>query len=337
MTAAREQIAEAVEEAAERSGFTLDVDQRLLLGHLADVSTQKARRRRSADLFGTYVHGPPGRGKSWIANAVFEAAPGPKTRAHSHEFFQRLHARVHREQNKFRAVDRAFGDIIGSGGLFVFDELHIHDPGDARLFTRLLEHVLNHDSTLIVTSNYAPNDLLPNPVWHHTMEDGIALITGNLAIHHLSSAVDYRTKHRPGLGGFSAGAWISSSSDDGFARTNSTSLRLGGRTFQAVTTDDDHLTITFEQICGSPLSTIEYVHWAKTFQRWTILDIPRFGAMGSESQQRFINLIDILVDRDVRTTFCSVHTIDEFLTSAVTMRPDASRMASRMQLLHLDE
>jgi predicted ATPase len=46
----------------------------------------------------------------------------------------------------------------------------------------------------------------------------------------------------------------------------------------------------------------------------------------------FINLIDILVDTDVQVTFVSAHTLTAFLDAATT-RPDAFRMASRLQLL----
>jgi predicted ATPase len=54
--------------------------------------------------------------------------------------------------------------------LLFFDELHIHDSGDARLLTRLLYHVFTRKLTVLATSNYAPDNLLPNPVWHHIFE-----------------------------------------------------------------------------------------------------------------------------------------------------------------------
>lgn len=281
------------------------------------------------------MYGPVGRGKSWIVNAVFDAAPAPKVRVHSHEFFHRLHARVHSEQGNPQALRRALDDIVGARRLLVFDELHIHDPGDARFFTRLLEYVLAHETTIIVTSNYAPDDLLPNPVWHHIMEAGTALIADNLAIHRLAGSIDYRTTTRQRDAGFAAGAWVSSSPSGADRRTTDTRLHLGRRSFPVVAVDNRHLWVTFDQICDGPLSTIEYDHWASLFDTWTISDIPLFEVVDPEAQQRFINLVDILVDRDVHTTFRSPHTVDEFLTSAAASRPDTFRMVSRMHLLRV--
>lgn len=60
-----------------------------------------------------------------------------------------------------------------------------------------------------------------------------------------------------------------------------------------------------------------------------------FNGIDAEAQQRFINLIDILVDIDVRVTFHSSHTLHRFLAAA-SGRPDAFRMQSRMQLLRRD-
>lgn len=70
------------------------------------------------------------------------------------------------------------------------------------------------------------------------------------------------------------------------------------------------------------MSTIEYLHWAPTYSRWTILDIPKFGSAGAEAQQRFIKLIGILVDTDVQVTLVSAHTLTAFLDAATT-RPHA--------------
>ncbi|MFT4230876.1 MAG: hypothetical protein QM602_11350, partial [Microbacterium sp.] len=58
-----------------------------------------------------------------------------------------------------------------------------------------------------------------------------------------------------------------------------------------------------------------------------------FGDVDPEAQQRFINLIDVLVDEDVTTSFTSRVGVTEFLAAA-SSRPDAFRMASRLRLLH---
>ena len=51
-----------------------------------------------------------------------------------------------------------------------------------------------------------------------------------------------------------------------------------------------------------------------------------------EAQQRFINLVDVLVDKDVPVRFSAQVDLDDFLADA-SQRPDAFRMASRLRLL----
>jgi cell division protein ZapE len=66
--------------------------------------------------------------------------------------------------------------------------------------------------------------------------------------------------------------------------------------------------------------------------RWSITDIPPFSAADPEAQQRFINLVDVLVDADIPVTFSAHVDLDSFLADA-SQRPDAFRMASRLRLL----
>jgi cell division protein ZapE len=337
MSSARPQIASAIDDAALAAGIVLDDHQRDLVNRLAalDVSTQP--RRRTAPR-GLYVYGSAGRGKSWLANAFYDAAPTPrKVRIHFHSFFDELHRHMHVHRHDHSMMRQALDDVIGQSQLLFFDELHVHDSGDARLLTRLLEYVLARRVTILATSNYAPDDLLPNPIWHHIFEPGIELIKSHLDVHHLAGRTDYRAATRSGDSvGFSAGEWTSAIPSQDLPSGEQTTLRVGNRDFSVLAVHDNHLLTSFTQLCDSPLSTIEYLQWARNFTQWTILDIPRFDCADPEAQQRFINLIDILVDTDVQVTFVSAHTLTAFLDAA-SARPDAFRMASRLQLLRNQE
>jgi cell division protein ZapE len=324
----------AIDDAALAEGMVLDDYQRHLVDRLAglDVTT---RRRRGNGTRGLYVYGSAGRGKSWLANAFYDAAPASrKVRVHFHSFFDELHRNMHVHRHEHSMMRKALDDVIGQSQLLFFDELHVHDSGDARLLTHLLEYGLTRRLTILATSNYAPDDLLPNPISHHIFEPGIELIKTHLDIHHLAGQTDYRAARRSvGSVGFSAGEWTCAvSSRDLPSSVERTTLSVGSRDFSVLAVRDDQLLVSFTQLCDSPLSTVEYLHWARTYSRWTIVDVPQFVQVGPEAQQRFINLIDILVDTDVQVTFVSAHTLTAFL-DAPSARPDAFRMASRLQLL----
>ncbi|ORM38316.1 cell division protein ZapE, partial [Williamsia sp. 1135] len=150
----------AIDDAALAEGIVLDDSQRQLVHRLADLDVTTQRRRRPRPR-GLYVYGSAGRGKSWLANAFYDAAPTPrKVRIHFHSFFDDLRRHMHIHRHDPSMMRQALDDVIGQSQLLYFDELHVHDSGDARLLTRMLEYVLTRRVTILATSNYAPDDLL---------------------------------------------------------------------------------------------------------------------------------------------------------------------------------
>ncbi|WP_275094066.1 cell division protein ZapE [Microbacterium lushaniae] len=191
------------------------------------------------------------------------------------------HPQLHRSERD--AVERAIDDVTGSSRFLFFDELHVHDSGDARLLTRLLDHVFARELTVLATSNYAPDDLLPNPSWHHIFEPGIALIKANMDVLPLHGPTDYRTTHDDHSRGFAAGIW--SRGLHPFTSFAPHSVTVHGRSFVVTSTGGGELTATFDQPCRTPTSTVEYLQWARDFTRWAVADIPRFSAADPEAQQ----------------------------------------------------
>lgn len=328
-------VLSGVEDAAAADGFVLDAGQRELvdrLGVLAEGVAGGSLRRQSAAR-SLYVYGDAGRGKSWLADAFYEVLPiRQKTRVHFHGFFDELHRSIHNHRDERDAVERAIDDVTRGGRLLFFDELHVHDSGDARLLTRLLAHVFSRGLVVLATSNYAPDDLLPSPIWHHIFEPGIALIKKHMDVWPLDGPTDYRTVSADHNRGFAAGTW-SARSDSTSGETST--LTVQGRSFTVTSTANGELVATFDQLCRAATSTIEYLAWAHEFRQWLITEVPPFGDVDREAQQRFINLVDVLVDADVTASFTSRVNLPGFLASAST-RPDAFRMASRLHLLRTE-
>lgn len=257
----------------------------------------------------------------------------PKARVHFHNFFDELHLRVHDSRDDPRALEYALSGLLGPSRLLFFDEFHVHDSGDARLLTRLLEFVFAQQLTVLVTSNYAPESLLPDPIWHHTFEPGIAMIKNHLDVFHLDGPTDYRTQSPHHTTGFASGTWLTDSAPGSYPSADEkATLTVRGRQFTALAVRNGQLWISFAQLCDSPLPTIEYLYLADAFGDWVVTDIPLFDEAGREAQQRFINVIDILTDTDTPATFIATHTVEEFLATD-SARPDTFRMASRLQLL----
>jgi len=55
-------------------------------------------------------------------------------------------------------------ELLQDCRVLCFDEFHVHDIGDAMLITRLFKALFRRGIVLLVTSNYPPEGLLPNPL-----------------------------------------------------------------------------------------------------------------------------------------------------------------------------
>ncbi len=321
----------AVEATARREGFALDPVQTVVARR---VGRSVTRALVGESTRGVYLYGPAGRGKSWIADAVYTAAPSDSVgRVHVHGFFDDLHRRIFAHRGEPDATTRAIDDVIDGRRVLFFDELHVHDPGDARLLTRLLERLVERGTTLVATSNYAPDELLPDPVWHHLFVPGIALLVAHLDVCPLEGPTDYRALPPRRRRGFRAGAW--STAPAPIERRPPQVLAVRDRSFPVTSADAGTLVATFAQLCDSPVTAVEYRQWASTYPRWTLTDVPPLDLVGPAAQQRFVTLIDVLADADVQVGVHSSVDLDAFL-GRTRGRPDAFRMASRLRLLRRD-
>ena len=379
MTSRRpDRVRAAVGAAAAREGFDLDAAQRDVLDRLLTLAGELGRRPADGPApRGVYVWGDAGRGKSWLVGAFFaaladELPDGAARRAHVYDLFRALHAAIHARRSAPRvavpdafrpaarpgtrgvpghdadpvrtpgpsAVDAALDDLLRGTRVLYLDELHLHDTGDATLLTRLLRRAFESGVVVLATSNYEPGTLLPNPLWHHVAEPGIALLRAHLDVVELAGPTDYRSLGGRGRAGFAAGAWLQPGTAAQLAARGlrapgadeAARVRTGSRTFPVAAARDDELWVTFEDLAVRPTSTLEYLDWSARFRRWVVTGVPLLTDVDREAQQRFVAVVDVLCDADVELVVTSPHPRDAFV-AARPPRPDAFRTASRLLLL----
>ncbi|GAB3287251.1 cell division protein ZapE [Pseudoclavibacter terrae] len=344
---------------ATSAGFALDDGQRMVAVRLAGLGAQIVGRETVAGAEadadanadhatavaeasdaprGLYLWGPAGRGKSWLLDAFYDAVPMErKLRVHFHSFFNELHSRIFANRGSDAVFSNAVEELIGDARLLLFDEFHVHDPGHATLLTGLLRFALERDITVVATSNYPPQGLLPSPVYHHIFEPGIEVIERELDVVELPGEVDYRRSRVETVErrGFATGSWRhvpSASASERPSPAEATSLDLGGRTFEVTAVRGRELWATFAELFVVKTSSLEYLQWARDFDTWHVLDVPLLASVGRDPQQRFVNAVDVLVDYDIEAHFHADAAFDEFVAAAAG-RADAFRMVSRLHLL----
>lgn len=350
---------------AERSGFELEHSQREAAERLATFGAQVTGRRRTPTRKpprSLYLHGPVGRGKTWLMDSFYGRLQAPKRRVHFHDFFRTLHNGTHdAEQAKGTAIQQSVEALLDGVEVLFFDEFHVHDIGDGMFISRLLRTAAQRRIALVVTSNYSPDDLLPNPLWHEHFLPTIEAIKDMMEVVEINGDTDFRryplAGTRPGKGhyAFRAGCIISPGTAEqlgrfGLFRPSAAQGRVLQPTTQPIViknSDPDVLWASFAELCGGLTSTSDFLALAGSFTTWVIDDVP--SPIHSESAtapawQRFSNMVDVLHDQDITLFLIGAGPLDwdipnrdiadkDIAESASVFPVDLARIASRLSLL----
>lgn len=291
-------------EQAARARLTLDDDQLSLIARLDALGQQLVSTTGSPQ--GVYVWGRTGRGKSFILDHFFASLPlAARRRVHFHHFFRELHQRL----NAPGAPDlqTVMRQMTSGCRLLCFDEFHLHDPGDAMLIKALLEHLFQHGIVLLATSNYPPEMLLPNPLYHDRFLPSIALIRAHLTVVALNGEEDYRERHLSQDNAFCSGRmWVNPNAqqrqlyDLQSLPGEPVSLTVGYRTLLAAAASPALLHFTFTQLCQAATAVMDYLTLCESYAVWLLDEVPPLATVGPAAQQRFINVIDVLYEKQIR-------------------------------------
>jgi cell division protein ZapE len=355
----------AVDAAARDAGFTLEPEQLEVVRRLAALPIGGDEPAH------LYLWGAAGRGKTWLLDAFFAALPTPRRRrVHFHSFFRGLHASIHRLRTEaadaaratgepgagsraaagavVNAVEQAVDELLDDVEVVLFDEFHVHDPGDGMLMIRLLEALFARQVTLLTSSNFRPQDLLPDPVYHHLFEPGIAMIEANMTVVELAGSTDHRRsspiRRRDG---FARGSWsVAGEAADahlaalGLNRPGpdeATTLAISGHTFHAAAAGDGTVWFTGAELLERPTSVGDYLAWAADYDRWVLDALPASHELTREARARFVHLVDALCDLGVELHVVAATDRETFITAPGLGRGgfahDAVRTRSRLALL----
>ncbi|MFE9326355.1 cell division protein ZapE [Nocardia sp. NPDC052278] len=308
--------------------ITLDADQlraRVCLLELLDRHGRPMKRHR-----GIYLHGRPGRGKTMLMDDFFAGiASNHKRRFHFHNFFAQLHTAAHESGS----IDKAIDSLLGQAELVCFDEFHVHDIGDAMLIARMLDALFARRIVLVVTSNYPPEQLLPNPLFHDRFLPTIARIRAYLDVVSVDGPLDYRTRAAHSGTGFASGCYRI---DDARDADTTEVVVSGAREIHADAIDGSAITFDFAALCGTATAASDYVELAHRFRRWTLRNVPPLREVPPGWAMRFANLVDVLYDADLELTLVARTALSD-LVADVPAVPDLARTASRLSELRQPE
>jgi len=321
------------ENKARDQGYTLSAGQTQAITALARETRHLLAGQPTRSL---YLHGPVGRGKSWLLDGFFQALPiAQKQRVHFHAFFTRLHQGMfqHREQDD--ALGVTLDELLADCRVLCFDEFHVHDIGDAMLISRLFQALFQCGVLVLVTSNYAPDGLLPNPLYHQRFKPVIDLIATRMQVLEVSSPEDFRSLPQAHAEQrFTGGqyVWPGSAAQrevlglpatPGAAQT----LKVGNRRLLCRSHQARSIVFTFNDLCEQLTAVMDYLLLCEDFDHWVIDGLPSLADCPIAVQQRFINLVDVLYDQDKRLTLIGQQPLARALEGQAI---DLARTASRL-------
>ncbi|MNJ07871.1 Cell division protein ZapE [compost metagenome] len=317
---------------ASAQGYTLSHGQLQVIEHFA----AQAALIDNGQARSLYLHGAVGRGKSWLLDGFFQALPHThKRRLHFHDFFARLHQGMFDHRHQDDALGCTLDQLLDGCQVLCFDEFHVHDIGDAMLITRLFQALFARRIFLLVTSNYAPEGLLPNPLYHQRFKPVIRLINSHMHVLEVGGEQDYRSlPTHASQQRFTQGHYLWPGS---LAQRQAIGLPpfteapidipVGKRELTARLSQQGTVGFDFAELCEQPTAVIDYLELAKRFDHWIIDGLPRLEDCSIAAQQRFINLVDVLYDQDKHLVLVGAEPLVQSLGGTAA---DLARTRSRL-------
>ena len=326
---------------AHAQGYTLSQSQQRVI-HCMGQHARALLGSSTKTLPGLYLHGAVGRGKSWLLDGFFQAIPiAQKQRLHFHDFFARLHAGMFTHRAQPDALATTLDAMLGDCRLLCFDEFHVHDIGDAMLIARLFKALFRRGVLLLVTSNYPPEGLLPNPLYHARFKPVIDLINARMQVMEVGGPHDYRShasSHAHQL--FTQGRYVWPGTAQQRAALQlpaldapAIALPVGIRHLRARYCEGRSIGFTFSDLCDHPTAVMDYLELCRRFDHWVIDALPNLADCSIAAQQRFINLVDVLYDQDKQLVLLGQRSLRESLGGdAIDLARTRSRLGQLVEV-----
>ncbi|MDR2870004.1 MAG: cell division protein ZapE [Deferribacteraceae bacterium] len=302
---------------------------------LKSLALVKPTARPAGSVTGIYIWGLPGRGKSSVMDACLEAYKGSKIRLHFHEFLKSFIKLLDSKDSLELVVDR----WLAPYKLICFDEFHVHDIGDTMMVLRFLQRAIKRKHTFIFTSNYRPDQLQPDPIFHDHFLPAIKLIEHKFEVIPFTFEHDYRALNR--LSDDQRLFLLSSDADahpsilgylrqaDPSFKDEESEIKLSGRPFKVIGSGEKAVAFRFEDLCGTASSYIDYIELTNKWESLYLSDIYEEHFKHRHTMQRFTWLLDVLYDRRIKLYTTSQKPLIAMLQESPSVK-DVERVVSRL-------
>ncbi|MEL7941569.1 MULTISPECIES: cell division protein ZapE [Pseudomonas] len=343
--AAPESIAERIlrhfRVALEERGYSADPQQQHAIEHLANWLEHFLQARHAwfhKPTAGVYLWGDVGRGKSFVMDAFFAAAPlQAKRRVHFHAFLDEMQARLQAFAGQAEPLAKSARCIAGETRLLCFDEFHVHDIGDAMLLGPMLQQLVDRGVGLVCTSNYPPAGLCADPLYGERLRPVVGLIESRFEVLALDNGEDYRRRLTP-LDAWGSYLWPATADDPTPLRERfglgpqarfDQVLQVNHHPLCVRAHDDDHAWLDFAELFERPHSAADYLWLIERFPYLAVSGLEPLQDYPDDVARRFLNFIDIAYDKRLKLQLYATVPLERLAGGSTTL--DFERTLSRLR------
>lgn len=287
---------------------------------------------------GLYLWGGVGRGKTFLMDAFYASLPyRRKRRIHFHNFMAEVHREMKSLAHEADPLAALAHRIADSTRVLCLDEFHVEDIADAMILGRLIAELFKRGVVLMTTSNYPPDGLYPHGLQRQNFLPAIALLKRELKVLQVDGGSDYRTQTmaREPLFLVPADEANEARMETLFKQIaagveqHEGRIEVRGRLLPVKRYARTVVWFDFAELCGGAHAQEDYLSIAHRFPTLFLSGIPQMGAAQAAEMRRFIWLIDVLYDNNVRLVASAAATPEQLDAEGVTAG-EFSRTASRL-------
>ena len=291
---------------------------------------------------GFYLYSGVGRGKTMLMDLFFNHLQLPETqkyRVHFHLFMRSIHVELQRHSGIKNPIDYIIRTKYQSFKIICLDEFLVHDIADAMILARVIHALFKYNIKLITTSNLPPSQLYKNGLQRELFMPAITAIENNLNVLHLGGELDYRAQMLLETTCFFSNDPVKDKELMGelFIKfTNKTDpirrsqIDIASRKIDVVAVSNNIVWFDFTIICNSPRSQHDYLEIAEIYKVVFISNVVSMDDSKNDIVRRFISLIDIVYDYNVKLIISSAVAMEDlYVGSALAFEFD--RTISRLK------
>jgi len=288
---------------------------------------------------GLYFWGGVGRGKTYLVDTFYDCLPFEnKMRMHFHRFMHRVHLErkeLSELQDPLSVIAKQFAEETR---VLCFDEFVVNDVADAVILVKLMKVLFDEGVTLVATSNVEPVDLYKGGLQRDLFLPAIDLIYQHTNVVNIDSGIDYRLRFLDKAETYFCPVndeskqgmqynFVHLAPDEGVAGAT---IEVEGRELKSIKRADGVIWFDFSELCDGPRSQNDYIELARCFHSILLQNIPVMDRLKEDQARRFINLVDVFYDHNVKLIVSAEATATE-LYQGSRVEFEFQRTISRLQ------